>query len=909
MTKEDEEPDPEETALAAILRRIAGTADEVDGDRGPEPVPRRRPNLELFEEIARGGMGIVLKGRDSDLRREVAVKVLDDSLARDPAVLQRFVEEAQIGGQLQHPGVVPIYELGVMEDGRPFFAMKLIQGDTLAELLAARADPDQERRHFLAVFESVCQTVAYAHSKGVIHRDLKPANVMVGAFGEVQVVDWGLAKVLGGPETELGAEVSPAGLPDVETMRSGPDSQGLQSVVGSALGTPAYMAPEQALGRTEEMDERTDVFALGGILCEVLTGAPPYQAREGEHTVVLAANAELAPALARIEASGADGELKELCRDCLSVARDARPRNAGAVARRVQDYLAALEEKAHRAELAATEARELRRRQRLVLGLVSTVFVSVLAIGLALRFAERQRQEVHYRLLVVARQQLDDAADEIGRLQDEGRFDDAVEAARAAAAGVASGEVDDEALVQRARRMVSLAEERSDTARRRSAIQRRNEEFLARGSALHAKQMETFVLFSPPDLAATLDREYLEVFRNYGIDLVDDDPVQALDDLVAIEVGWEIGLVLDDWADLRRRLYGPASLEAEAVTVLALDLDPDPWRTRLREALLAQDVDALLAFLEEVDLARLHPGTLFALAQGLDALGHDAEYFAVLRAGASLHPDDFLLNARVGQAYASRGANFVAATFLSSAVAARPKSAAAYALLGESLRAMGDLPRAAECYAESLRLEPAYTPMRINLAWLQVELGDFENAAEGYEDLARRFPEESVHDFRHLVVRYLMGEASREDVLDRLAMDRGLSGRDQTAAVWALAFHPDPARRDPRRVIAIQDSWGHEEPATEATEATALLQLGRPEEALAVLARGEGLGQISAPLRARYAVLRARAHLELGDEPQARRFLAIAEAVMKQFMYDGFEPWARTPLVRAYRETRDLLGD
>jgi serine/threonine protein kinase len=147
-------------------------------------------------EIARGGMGAILKGRDSDLGRDIAIKVLLEMHQGRTELLQRFEEEAQIGGQLQHPGIVPVYELGVFSDKRPYFTMKLVRGRTLASLLAERRDPAQDRPRFLKMFEQVCQTLAYAHARGVIHRDLKPLNIMVGSFGEVQVMDWGLAKVL-----------------------------------------------------------------------------------------------------------------------------------------------------------------------------------------------------------------------------------------------------------------------------------------------------------------------------------------------------------------------------------------------------------------------------------------------------------------------------------------------------------------------------------------------------------------------------------------------------------------------------------------------------------------------------------------------------------------------------------------
>src|SRR5262249_35717626 len=149
---------------------------------------------QLSGEIARGGMGAVLRGRDVDLGRDLAVKVLLERYAQRPDIVHRFVEEAQIGGQLQHPGVVPVYDVGRFGD-RPFFTMKLVKGRTLATILRERADASVDRPRLLGIALQVAQTLAYAHSRGVIHRDLKPANIMVGAFGEVQVMDWGLAKV------------------------------------------------------------------------------------------------------------------------------------------------------------------------------------------------------------------------------------------------------------------------------------------------------------------------------------------------------------------------------------------------------------------------------------------------------------------------------------------------------------------------------------------------------------------------------------------------------------------------------------------------------------------------------------------------------------------------------------------
>src|SRR5262245_39546570 len=168
------------------------------------------PGYELSAEIGGGGMGIAYKARDLSLDRDVAIKLLQDGYPADSPVARRFFDESRITAQLQHPGIPPVHDLGTLPDGRPFLAMKLIKGSTLHYLLSARTDPADSSDQCVATFEQVCQAVGYAHAHNVIHRDLKPANVMVGAFGEVQVMDWGLAKVLtargcplGTPDTDL----------------------------------------------------------------------------------------------------------------------------------------------------------------------------------------------------------------------------------------------------------------------------------------------------------------------------------------------------------------------------------------------------------------------------------------------------------------------------------------------------------------------------------------------------------------------------------------------------------------------------------------------------------------------------------------------------------------------------------
>jgi serine/threonine protein kinase len=311
------------------------------------------PGYELLAEVGRGGMGVVYRARDLALGRDVAVKVLQDRYTTDGPVARQFVEEAQITSQLQHPGVPPIHQVGALADGRPFLVMKLIKGDTLETLLRAQGTGPAE---LLAIFEKLCETVGYAHERGVIHRDLKPSNVMVGSFGEVQVMDWGLAKVLrnggAGSEGASGSD-STAPLSDHSELRI---PQADVTLDGSVMGTLGYMAPEQAGGELAKIDRRADVFALGGVLCAVLTGRPPYTGTDASEIHLKAVRAQTADCFAALDASGAGPELVSLCKWCLSAEPEARPKDASAVAQAVADFRRATEERARQVELARVRA-------------------------------------------------------------------------------------------------------------------------------------------------------------------------------------------------------------------------------------------------------------------------------------------------------------------------------------------------------------------------------------------------------------------------------------------------------------------------------------------------------------------------------------------------------------------------
>ena len=317
---------PPQIHLARAARRPRAAGDAAVGRDARSGRRAALGRYQLQGEIARGGMGAILRGRDVDLGRELAIKVLLESHQGDPDVVRRFVEEAQIGGQLQHPGIVPVYELGTFPDRRPYFAMKLVKGRTLAALLHERTGPAHDLPRFLVDLR------AGLPDHGLCPRPGRDPSRPEAVERDGRLLRRGPGDGLG-PGQGLAQGASPTrrrrsavNETVITTVRSGPAGSGSESQAGSVLGTPAYMAPEQARGEVDRIDERADVFGLGAILCEILTGRPPFvgSTRERDPRPGRAGRPGRCPGPARCLRGRCRADRP--CRDCLA----AEPERAAA---------------------------------------------------------------------------------------------------------------------------------------------------------------------------------------------------------------------------------------------------------------------------------------------------------------------------------------------------------------------------------------------------------------------------------------------------------------------------------------------------------------------------------------------------------------------------------------------------
>jgi tetratricopeptide (TPR) repeat protein len=731
---------------------------------------------ELFERLGAGGMGEVYRCGDALLQRDLAIKVMKLESCGDAEVEQRFLREARITGALQHPSIVPIHQLGRLPDGRLCYTMKLVRGRTLADLIREEPPSSERLSRLLGIVEKACQAVAFAHNKGIIHRDLKPSNIMVGEFGEVQVMDWGLAKSLSGGEA---ASPTDEPLEQVETVLWREESASL-SRAGAALGTPGYMPPEQAAGDWEIVDERTDVFALGAMLCEVLTGLPPYHGTDYRELMRRARRGDQAEALTRLDQCGADSALVQLCRECLTVEREQRPRHAGVVAERLADYQETVRERLRRAEVerAQAEVKMLeeckRRRLAVVLGLIALLLLSG---GTAVWWQwQRHRAEVDKTVLA--------SLAEARLLREQARsnpmtataYEKAVAEARKAAEVARTSGVSEKVYRQAEEWLAEVRREAEEAAKDQRLLAALLEAIGPREGSRYARDDKGV----PRALAElTAEERFAAAFRAWGLDM---DTTPAAEAAARLRqrpeaVVTEVIPALDEWASQRRADRKPeAAWRRLADLATLLDDDPGSKRRELR-AILARDrlpVERVLGVLS----ALLHPVPvpvelplgmdrcrlrqlaeqtnvavepvlgLLTLARVLRRAGEEALAEQLLRAAIQVRPREVILYYTLGQLLTEqeppRWAEAV--EFYRAARALRPDLGVSLAIAllrggrdneglvlldrlmkempdnpylyftkGTGLYNKGDLDGAIACYHKAIALDPKLAPAHNNL--------------------------------------------------------------------------------------------------------------------------------------------------------------------------------------------------
>jgi tetratricopeptide (TPR) repeat protein/tRNA A-37 threonylcarbamoyl transferase component Bud32 len=777
-----------------------GTPDRVSDDDTPLCSSVR---YRVLRPHARGGLGEVHVAEDKELNREVAFKEIQRRYAHDPASRGRFLREAEINGRLEHPGVVPVYGLGNYRDGRPFYAMRLIRGESLKEALDRfhKADvPGRDAgerglalRQLLGQFVAVCNAVAYAHSQGVLHRDLKPSNVMLGKFGETLVVDWGLAKVLGRPEGEA----------EGEEMALRPSSgDGSETAAGTAVGTPAYMSPEQASGRLDLLGPASDVYGLGATFYALLTGEAPFKGEAPAELVRRVSRGEWMPP--RQVKRGVPPALDAICRKAMALKPEDRYATALELAADVEHWLADEPVTAYREPLLRRLGRWRRRHPALAAG-VAVLLLAALAAGVWLK---RERDAVERDVRA--------ALQEVERLQEQGKWADAkaaLERARGRLAGGGPGDL---------RRRVRLAEADLDMVAKLEEIRLRQTEVKDGRFNLEAA-----------------DPAYAAAFQRYGVEALAPDPRQAAATIAASAIRQQLIVALDHWVTARPKKDAQGARHLLALARLA---DRDPWRQRLRDLLVREDRQALKDLAKEPGTLAQPPVTAQILAVSLWRAGAQAEAVALLREAQQRSRGDFWLNHNLGSylQVSEPSRKEEALGFLRAAVAVRPQSPGGLLSLGVALERQGRHKEAESAFRRAIALDGDYASAHGNLGVALLAQGRHKEAeAACRKATALKEDDPVAHDTLGVALvaqgRYQEAEAACRRAIG-LEPDHA-QAHANLGSILLLRGRPKEAAAAYGRAIVLKDDL----PEAHCNMGRVLNQLGRYREAEAACRRAIAL--------------------------------------------------------------------
>jgi serine/threonine-protein kinase len=796
---------------------------------GPAGGLPRIPGDDLESVLGRGGMGVVYKARQLKLSRPVALKMILAGSFASASDLSRFTHEAEAVAGLRHPHIVQVYDVGDL-DGLPYFTMEYVEGGSLAQKLAGAPQPAADAAELVA---TVAGAVQAAHDAGIVHRDLKPGNVLLAGDGTPKVTDFGLARHFGRDET--------------------------LTLTGTRVGTPSYMSPEQAAGKSGAVGPAADVYSLGAILYELLTGRPPFRAESSAATVLQVMHQEPAPP-SRVNGK-VPRDLETVCLKCLQKDPRRRYASAAALADDLRRFLEGRPIQARRLGWAGRTARWAR-REPAAAALIATALALVgLSVGGGF-WVQRQRATARAAEALQegrTREAAEAALAHARELEQLGHWPEARAALEVAPSLVASSAPD--GLAQRLRR----ARADADMVVRLEGVRLR----LSEGAPV------------PGRVSAVADQLYGEVFHGYGINPVTSDPAEAAQLVRASEIRETLLAFLHDW------LYWSPEAHRLKLRAVLDAADDDPWRRAFRDARTRNDLQRLAELSRAPGATDQPPVLVSGLGGTLLLDGHAEEAWAFLREAQRRHPGDFWINYLLGM-YLEQDHPHEAVGYFRAAVAVRPDSDQAYTLLSRALRAAGSADESVAALQRAITLNPSHGAV-IDLLKVLAPAGRMEEGRVVWEKLLEANPpdHDSWNGYAQLCL-YLGDEPAYTQARRRLLNRFGdVTGDWMLAERTALACLLMPTSGDEaRRVYSVADravtEWAAvlaaakapkpENPFVTFVAGLSQYRQGRPREALPLLQ--EAAAKIGDRASPRLAL--AMAQFQSGARAEARKTLAEA---------------------------------
>jgi len=805
------------------------------GGRRPPPVAGppgelpRVPGYDLESVLGRGGMGVVYRARHLKLSRPVALKMILGGSFASASDLSRFTHEAEAVAGLRHPHVVQVYDVGDL-DGLPYFTMEYVEGGSLAQKLAGAPQPAADAAELVATIAGAVQT---AHDAGIVHRDLKPGNVLLAADGTPKVTDFGLARHFGRDET--------------------------LTLTGTRVGTPSYMSPEQAACKSSAVGPASDVYSLGAILYELLTGRPPFRAESSAATVLQVMHQE--PASPSRLNGKVPRDLETVCLKCLQKDPRRRYASAAALADDLRRFLEGRPIQARRLGWAGRAARWAR-REPAAAALVATALALVgLSVGGGF-WVQRQRATARAAEALQegrTREAAEAALSHAKELQQLGHWPEARAALEVAPTLVGASAPD--GLAERLRR----ARADANMVVRLEGVRLR----LSEGAPVQGR------------VSAVADQLYNEAFHAYGINPTTSDAAEAARQVRASGIRETLLAFLHDW------LYWAPEAHRDKLRAVLDAADDDPWRRAFRDARTRNDL-AKLAQLSRAPGATDQPPVLVSGLGGTLLLdGRAEEASAFLREAQRRHPGDFWINYLLG-IYLEQDHPQEAVGYFRAAVAVRPDSDQAYAVLSRALRGAGNADESIAALHRAITLNPSHGAV-LDLLKVLAPAGRMEEGRAIWEKLLEANPPDydSWNGYPQLCL-YLGNDAAYKQARRRLLNRFGdVTGDWMLAERTALACLLMPTSGDEaRRVATVADravaEWATvlaaakapkpENPFVTFVAGLSQYRQGRPREALPLLQ--EAAAKIGDRAGPRLGL--AMAQFDSGSRAQARRTLAEA---------------------------------